>query len=88
MNLTFIAAITSFKQQVEGLSDLDKWVELLIRLLCAVPGWTEKNVQVFNVSLLDKSVFFCFPLWWTFLDVKKKNIKALSLNSAGSATGY
>ncbi|XP_030501209.2 protein MOR1 [Cannabis sativa] len=41
-----LEAITSFKQQVESLSDLDHWVELLIRLLCAVPGWSEKNVQV------------------------------------------
>ncbi|PON60374.1 Coatomer beta subunit [Parasponia andersonii] len=41
-----LEAISSFKQQVEGLSGLDQWVELLIRLLCAVPGWSEKNVQV------------------------------------------
>ncbi|XP_062100937.1 protein MOR1-like [Humulus lupulus] len=41
-----LEAISSFKQQVEGLSDLDHWVELLICLLCAVPGWSEKNVQV------------------------------------------
>lgn len=42
----FPAAITSFKAQVEALQELDKSVEILIRLLCAVPGWTEKNVQV------------------------------------------
>lgn len=47
-----VAAISSFKQQVEGLQDLDHSVELLIRLLCAVPGWGEKNVQVYEVLLL------------------------------------
>ncbi|XP_076948805.1 protein MOR1-like [Bidens hawaiensis] len=41
-----LEAITSFKAQVEALQELDKSVEILIRLLCAVPGWTEKNVQV------------------------------------------
>lgn len=41
-----LEAISSFKRQVEALSDLQQWVELLIRLLCAVPGWSEKNVQV------------------------------------------
>ena len=34
------------KQSVENLGDLDQSAELLIRLLCAIPGWTEKNVQV------------------------------------------
>ncbi|XP_024030608.1 protein MOR1 [Morus notabilis] len=41
-----LEAISLFKQKVEALSDLHQWVELLIRLLCAVPGWSEKNVQV------------------------------------------
>ncbi|GAV88428.1 HEAT domain-containing protein/CLASP_N domain-containing protein [Cephalotus follicularis] len=41
-----LEAISSLKQQVEGVQDLDKSVEILIRLLCAVPGWSEKNVQV------------------------------------------
>ncbi|XP_038695975.1 protein MOR1-like [Tripterygium wilfordii] len=41
-----LEAISSFKEQVEGLHNLDPSVEILIRLLCAVPGWTEKNVQV------------------------------------------
>ncbi|KAJ9168430.1 hypothetical protein P3X46_019955 [Hevea brasiliensis] len=41
-----LEAITSLKQQVEGLQDLDRSVEILIRLLCAIPGWSEKNVQV------------------------------------------
>ncbi|WCJ24432.1 ARM repeat superfamily protein [Euphorbia peplus] len=41
-----LEAITSLKQQVEGLQDLDPSVEILIRLLCAIPGWNEKNVQV------------------------------------------
>ena len=34
------------KQDVENLTELDKSAELLVRLLCAVPGWNEKNVQV------------------------------------------
>ncbi|KAI8567611.1 hypothetical protein RHMOL_Rhmol02G0135000 [Rhododendron molle] len=41
-----LEAITSFKEQVEGTQELDQSVEILIRLLCAVPGWNEKNVQV------------------------------------------
>lgn len=49
-NLTFLAAISSFKRQVEALSDLQQWIELLIRLLCAVPGWSEKNVQAIKAS--------------------------------------
>ncbi|KAG8078290.1 hypothetical protein GUJ93_ZPchr0007g5646 [Zizania palustris] len=41
-----LEAISSLKQEVENLTELDKSSELLIRLLCAVPGWSEKNVQV------------------------------------------
>jgi hypothetical protein len=41
-----VAAIGMLKQEVESLTELDKSAELLIRLLCAVPGWSEKNVQV------------------------------------------
>ncbi|GJM92767.1 hypothetical protein PR202_ga09263 [Eleusine coracana subsp. coracana] len=41
-----LEAIGMLKQEVESLSELDKSAELLIRLLCAVPGWSEKNVQV------------------------------------------
>ncbi|KAM7500819.1 hypothetical protein LguiA_025233 [Lonicera macranthoides] len=41
-----LEAISSFKEQVEAIQYLDQSVELLIRLLCAVPGWGEKNVQV------------------------------------------
>ncbi|KAL6992610.1 Protein MICROTUBULE ORGANIZATION 1 [Sarracenia purpurea var. burkii] len=41
-----LEAIISFKEQVEGISELNQSVEILIRLLCTVPGWTEKNVQV------------------------------------------
>lgn len=40
------AAISSLKEQVEGIQGLDPSVEILIRLLCAIPGWSEKNVQV------------------------------------------
>ncbi|XP_022721245.1 protein MOR1-like isoform X3 [Durio zibethinus] len=41
-----LEAISSLKQQVEGLQDLDQSVEIFIRLLCAIPGWNEKNIQV------------------------------------------
>ncbi|KZV45890.1 hypothetical protein F511_32448 [Dorcoceras hygrometricum] len=41
-----LEAIVSLKEQVEALTDLDPSVEVLIRLLCVVPGWNEKNVQV------------------------------------------
>ncbi|XP_066313403.1 protein MOR1-like isoform X2 [Miscanthus floridulus] len=41
-----LEAIGILKQEVESLTELDKSTELLIRLLCAVPGWSEKNVQV------------------------------------------
>ncbi|KAJ6966865.1 protein MOR1-like [Populus alba x Populus x berolinensis] len=41
-----LEAISSFKLLVEGLQNLDQSVEILIRLLCAIPGWNEKNVQV------------------------------------------
>ncbi|WZY81825.1 hypothetical protein YC2023_028209 [Brassica napus] len=36
----------SLKEEIVGLQELDKSVEILVRLLCAVPGWNEKNVQV------------------------------------------
>ncbi|XP_042521091.1 protein MOR1 isoform X2 [Macadamia integrifolia] len=41
-----LEAIVSLKQQVEGLKEIDQSAEFLIRLLCVVPGWGEKNVQV------------------------------------------
>ncbi|CAO2842672.1 unnamed protein product [Amaranthus hypochondriacus] len=41
-----LEAISSLKEQVEGIQGLDPSVEILTRLLCAIPGWTEKNVQV------------------------------------------
>ncbi|KAL6546635.1 Protein MICROTUBULE ORGANIZATION 1 [Orobanche minor] len=41
-----LEAIVSFKEQVEALNNLDPSVEILTRLLCVVPGWNEKNVQV------------------------------------------
>ncbi|KAL2502344.1 Protein MOR1 [Forsythia ovata] len=40
-----LEVIVSFKEQVEALQALDPSVEILIRLLCVVPGWSEKNVQ-------------------------------------------
>ncbi|KAL0398629.1 UNVERIFIED_CONTAM: protein MOR1 [Sesamum radiatum] len=47
-----LEAIVSFKEQVEALNDLNPSVEVLIRLLCVVPGWNEKNVQV-QQQLID-----------------------------------
>ncbi|CAH2059231.1 unnamed protein product [Thlaspi arvense] len=41
-----LEATLSLKEEVQGLQELDKSVEILVRLLCAVPGWNEKNVQV------------------------------------------
>ncbi|KAM7525117.1 hypothetical protein LguiA_015019 [Lonicera macranthoides] len=41
-----LEAIASFREQVEAIENLDQSVEILIRLLCVVPGWNEKNVQV------------------------------------------
>ncbi|GAB4826923.1 Protein MICROTUBULE ORGANIZATION 1 [Ancistrocladus abbreviatus] len=41
-----LEAIGSLKVQVEAIQDLDPSVEILIRLFCALPGWSEKNVQV------------------------------------------
>ncbi|XP_073058654.1 protein MOR1 isoform X1 [Primulina eburnea] len=41
-----LEAIVSFKEQTEAIIDLNPSVEVLIRLLCVVPGWNEKNVQV------------------------------------------
>ncbi|KAK8296374.1 hypothetical protein V6Z11_D05G118200 [Gossypium hirsutum] len=41
-----LEAISLLKEQVEGLQDLDRSVEILVYLLCAIPGWNEKNVQV------------------------------------------
>ncbi|KAK1354229.1 hypothetical protein POM88_047485 [Heracleum sosnowskyi] len=41
-----VFTIVSLKEQVEATQNIDRSVEILIRLLCAVPGWNEKNVQV------------------------------------------
>ncbi|KAH7844218.1 hypothetical protein Vadar_025595 [Vaccinium darrowii] len=35
----------SFKEQVERTQEPNQSVEILIRLLCAVPRWSEQNVQ-------------------------------------------
>ncbi|CAD5196375.1 unnamed protein product [Musa acuminata subsp. malaccensis] len=41
-----LEAIGLLKQEIENIQDLDQSAEILIRFLCAVPGWSEKNVQV------------------------------------------
>ncbi|CAA7020371.1 unnamed protein product [Microthlaspi erraticum] len=41
-----LEATLSLKEEIEGVQELDKSVEILVRLLCAVPGWNDKNVQV------------------------------------------
>ncbi|CAN6678950.1 unnamed protein product [Malus baccata var. baccata] len=45
----FVAAISSYKQQVEGLQDINQSVEILGRLLSVVPGWSEKMFRYFIV---------------------------------------
>lgn len=44
--MALVAAISSLKQQVEAVQNLDQSVEILVRLVCMLPGWSEKNVQV------------------------------------------
>ncbi|KAJ8510590.1 hypothetical protein OPV22_001024 [Ensete ventricosum] len=41
-----LEAIGLLKQEIENIQDLDQSSEILIRFLCVVPGWSEKNVQV------------------------------------------
>ncbi|PKA51818.1 Protein MOR1 [Apostasia shenzhenica] len=41
-----LEAIVSLKEEVESVGELDSAAEILIRLLCILPGWAEKNVQV------------------------------------------
>lgn len=55
------AATLSLKEEIEGLQELDKSVEILVRLLCAVPGWNEKNVQVCFIFHL-KSFYLYFRI--------------------------
>lgn len=43
---SIFAAITTVKDTVEGLKEIDQYAELLIRLLSVLPGWNEKNIQV------------------------------------------
>ncbi len=72
------AAITSLKEQVEATQELDQSVEILIRLLCAVPGWSEKNVQVITLLLiLLAGLCDCFSTYQLY-----------KLKIAGSAAGY
>lgn len=60
LTLYCLAAISMLKQEVESLTELDKSAELLVRLLCAVPGWSEKNVQVIiNNCVKGNAYFFC-----------------------------
>ncbi|MCL7034943.1 hypothetical protein MKW94_023873 [Papaver nudicaule] len=44
-----LEAIIALKEQVEGLQELDKSAEILIRVLCNIPGWNEKNVQLYKI---------------------------------------
>ncbi|XP_057833318.2 protein MOR1-like isoform X1 [Cryptomeria japonica] len=41
-----LEAMNSLKETVESLSDLDQRAEILVRLVCVLPGWGDKNVQV------------------------------------------
>ncbi len=58
------AAISSLKETIEGMTELDTHAERLMRLLCVLPGWSEKNVQIsfkFNGSTCKKYVS---SEWW------------------------
>lgn len=41
-----LEAMVSLKETVEAMGDVDSHTELLVRLLSALPGWAEKNIQV------------------------------------------
>ncbi|KAH9313886.1 hypothetical protein KI387_022513, partial [Taxus chinensis] len=41
-----LEAMNSLKETVESLSELDQRAEILVRLVSALPGWGDKNVQV------------------------------------------
>ncbi|KAI5081631.1 hypothetical protein GOP47_0001374 [Adiantum capillus-veneris] len=41
-----LEAMTSFKEMIETMENVDKRTEILVRLLSVLPGWAEKNVQV------------------------------------------
>ncbi|KAH7416157.1 hypothetical protein KP509_14G078100 [Ceratopteris richardii] len=41
-----LEAMGTLKETVEGLENVDKHTEILVRLLSVLPGWSEKNVQV------------------------------------------
>ena len=64
MNCFGFTAITSLKETVEGLSDLEPKAEILVRLLCAIPRWGEKNVQVYFETLTEIFVLeqHCFMM--------------------------
>jgi hypothetical protein len=49
LRVSYVSAISSLKDTVEGLKTLDQYAELLIRLLCILPGWNEKNIQVWKL---------------------------------------
>jgi len=58
------AAISSLKETIEGMIELDTHAERLMRLLYVLPGWSEKNVQIsfkFNGSTSKKYVS---SEWW------------------------
>jgi cytoskeleton-associated protein 5 len=40
------AAISSLEETIEGMTELDTHAEHPMRLLCVLPGWSEKNVQI------------------------------------------
>ncbi|RXH99700.1 hypothetical protein DVH24_021502 [Malus domestica] len=42
-------AISSYKKEVEALQDINQSVEILVRLLSAVSGWSEKMFRYFIV---------------------------------------
>jgi hypothetical protein len=83
------AAISSLEETIEGMTELDTHAERLMRLLCVLPGWSEKNVQIsfkFNGSTCKK---YDSSKWWIefsmFVDsssvVHKMGVVVLLLSS-------
>lgn len=68
----FVAAIALFKDEILVLENIDVAVEILIRFLCVVPGWGEKNVQVLlighQVHICSYSCNFCHSIFvaWVY----------------------
>lgn len=45
-------AVTALKEIVEKIAEIQEHADLLVRLICVLPGWSEKNVQVKKAELV------------------------------------